>query len=73
MCIGNCKGGFWIFSPKDRWIKAQRAQYNEFVESGLKTRLQWLEQHSQWIKDDKKTKTNKFCARKFFLSKVQGE
>jgi len=36
-----CKGTFWFLSPKDKKIKAQRAQYNEFVESGLETRLQW--------------------------------
>ena len=34
-----CKGGFWFLSPKDEWIKAQIAQYNEFVESGLKLKL----------------------------------
>ena len=36
----NCKDGFWILSPKDRWIKSQRTQYNEFIENGLKTKLQ---------------------------------
>ena len=34
---GHCKGRFWFISPKDEWIKAQRAQYNEFVESKLKS------------------------------------
>ena len=28
---------FWFLNPKDEWIKAQRAQYNEFVESGFKS------------------------------------
>ena len=41
-----CKGRFWILSPKGRWIKGQRAQYNEFIESGLKTELQWIGQRS---------------------------
>ena len=36
----NCKGKFWILSPKDKRIKTQRAQYKKFVESGLKTRSQ---------------------------------
>ena len=38
----NCKDGFWILSPKDRWIKSQITQYNEFIENGLKTKLQWF-------------------------------
>ena len=33
-------------SPKDKKIKAQRAQHNEFVESGLETILQWVGQQS---------------------------
>ena len=33
----KCKGRFLFLNPKDEWIKAQRAQYNEFVESGLKS------------------------------------
>ena len=28
--------GFWLLSPNDEWVKAQRAPRNEFVESGLK-------------------------------------
>ena len=34
------------FGPKaqTRWTKAQRAQNNEFVESGLETELQWVGQ-----------------------------
>ena len=33
-------GKFWILNQKGKRIKAQRAQYKEFVESGLKTRFQ---------------------------------
>ena len=33
-------------------IKAQRVQYNEFVESELKTRFQWIGQCSQWVKNE---------------------
>ena len=29
--------GFWLLSPNDEWVKAQRAPHNEFVESGLKS------------------------------------
>ena len=54
----NCKGGFWILSPKGKWIKAQRVQYNEFIESGLKTRFQLIRQRSQWTKDGEKAKKN---------------
>ena len=32
----KCKGAAWILSPRSSWIRAQRAQHNEFVESGLK-------------------------------------
>ena len=49
-----------VLSPKDEWIKAQRVRYNEFVESEFKVRFQWIMQHTQWIKDTKKTKKNKF-------------
>ena len=37
------------FGPKAqmRWTKAQRAQNNEFVESGLETELQWVGQQLQ--------------------------
>ena len=34
-----CKDRVWCPSPKSRWTKAQKAQYNEFIESGLETRL----------------------------------
>ena len=42
----SCKGTFWILSPKDKRIKAQRAQHNKFVESELETRFQWDVQQS---------------------------
>ena len=63
------KGGFWILSPKVRWIKTQIVQYNEFVENRLKTRLQWIGQRSQWTKDiekARKTMKNKFVKRNSF-------
>ena len=34
-----CKDRVWCPNPKSRWTKVQRAQYNEFIESGLETRL----------------------------------
>ena len=42
----GCKGTVWILSSKDKGIKAQRTQHNEFVKSGLETRLQWVKQQS---------------------------
>ena len=39
VCVCVCKGSFWILDPKGKRIKAQRAQFKEFVESGLKTRF----------------------------------
>ena len=41
-----CKSRFWILSPQDNRIMVQRAQYKEFLESGLKTRFQWVGQRS---------------------------
>jgi len=32
-----CKDWFSFFSLKDEWTQAQRTQYNEFVESELKS------------------------------------
>ena len=51
---------FWILSPKDKRIKVQRTQHNDFVDSELETRLQLVGQQSQWVKDEKKTKINRF-------------
>ena len=60
-----CKSKFWFLSPKGRRTQAQGAQYNEFLESELKTRLQWIGQRSQWTKDGKKARKNRekqvFC------------
>ena len=33
----NCRSRLWFLGLKDEWIKAQRAQYNKFVESMLKS------------------------------------
>jgi len=40
----NCVDTDWTQSPKMKRTKAQRVQNNEFVESGLKTEPQWIEQ-----------------------------
>ena len=72
-CHNYCKGGFWILVPKGKRTKAQRAQYKELVESGLKTKFQWVRQRSKWIKDWSRTRKNRFYTKKFFLGKVQGE
>ena len=37
MCVCVCKDWFLFLSPKDEWAQAQKAQYNKFVESGLKS------------------------------------
>ena len=39
--INRRKGWVWILSPKG--IRTQRVQHNEFVESDLKTKFQWIE------------------------------
>ena len=31
------RGKFWLLSPKDEWVKAQRATHNGFVKSRLKS------------------------------------
>ena len=41
-----CKDTFWFLSPKGKRIQVQRLQHNEFVESGLETKLQWVGQQS---------------------------
>ena len=33
----NCRGGLWFLGLEDEWIKAQKAQYNKFVKSMLKS------------------------------------
>ena len=33
--IGICKDQIWVPSPNDGWTKAQKAQNNKFVASGL--------------------------------------
>ena len=42
--IAICKDPIWTHSPRMRRTKAQRAQNNEFVESGLETEYQWVVQ-----------------------------
>ena len=72
----TCKGTIWILSPKGKRIKGQRAQYNEFVESGLETRFWWTGQCSQWTKDGKKARKDKEkqgFVKKIFLGKIWGE
>ena len=69
-----CNGRFWFLSPKGRRNQAQGAQHNEFLENGLKTKIQWIRQRSQWTKDGKKarkTGKNKSFAKKFLLGKVR--
>ena len=66
-------GLFLDVGSKGKRIKAQKAQYKEFVKGGLKTRFQWIGQRSQWIKDGNKTKKNRFYAKKSFLGKVRRE
>ena len=38
------KDPIWTQNPRMRRTKAQRAQNNEFVESGLETEYQWVVQ-----------------------------
>ena len=45
---------FWILSQKDKRIKVQRTQHNEFVESELETRLQLVGQQSNGLKMKRK-------------------
>ena len=39
-----CKDQIWILSPNDGWTQAQKAQNNEFVESGLENwdKMSWM-------------------------------
>ena len=33
----SCRGRLWFLGPKNKWIKAQRLQYNKFLKNGLKS------------------------------------
>ena len=64
---------FWFLSPKDEWIQAQRARYNEFVESELKSWVS-VDQTTRTVNQrHKKVKENKLHPKKIFLGKIRGE
>ena len=46
----TCNGRFWILSPQGNRIKAQKAQYKEFLESGLKTGFSELDNAHNGLK-----------------------
>ena len=62
-------------SPKVKRIKTWRAQYKEFVESGLKTRFPWIGSRSWWTTYGKKAMKNKekpvFLQRDFSSAKSE--
>ena len=68
-----CKDAIWIPSPNDKRSLAQRAQYNEFVESELKNQvlMSWITVRMD-LKDNK-VKVGQVYLREFVLSTVQGD
>ena len=61
-------------NPKDKRIKAQRAKYKKFVESGLGfNELDNAHNRLKMVRKEGKNKENQVFAKKFFLGKVREE
>ena len=63
----------WVSSPKGRWTQTQKAQNNEFVESGLENqaRMSWMA--NKVGLSDKNIKINGFQLKKVVIGEVQGD
>ena len=59
-----CKDQFWVLIPKDKWTYAQKAQNNEFVDSGLENWVLMNQTISKVFFDDKKMKIGWFNLKK---------
>ena len=69
----NYKDAIWNPSPKDKGTRAQKAQYNESVESGLKNLVLMNQTISKVNSDDKKMKIDWFILNKIVLGIVRGD
>ena len=70
MCVCVCKDQIWIPGPRDGWTQAQKAQNNEFVESGLENQAKMSWTTNKVSSNDKKMKMNKFKLQKIVLGIV---
>ena len=71
--IDYCKDTIWFLSPKSKRIQAQKAQYNEFVESGSENQALM-----SWVTiimdpDHNKVKINQFYLKKVVISTIRGD
>ena len=60
----NCKDQIWLPNPKGGWTQAQKAQYNEFVESELENWDLMNQTITNVDSDDKKIKVDWFDLKK---------
>ena len=65
-----CKNAIWIPSPNDKRSQAQRAQYNEFVESGLENQVLMSLITIRMDLEDNKVKVGWIYLKKFVLSTI---
>ena len=68
-----CKDQIWLPNPKGGWSQDQKAQNNEFVESGLENWVLVNQKTSKVGLDDKRMKIDKFKLKKVLLNTVRGE
>ena len=67
---GTCKDRIWLPSPKDGWIQAQKAQNNEFIESGLENWVKMSWTTNKVGSNDKNRKIDWFRLKKIVLGIV---
>ena len=68
-----CKNAIRILSPNDKRIQAQKAQYNEFVQSGLENQVLMSWMTVTMDPDDNKVKVDWIYLRKIVLDTVRGD
>ena len=73
MQYSKCKVTIWFLNPKGKRIQAQRAQYNEFVESELENQalMSWVTIIMN--QDDKKVKIDWFYLKKIVNGTIRGD
>ena len=67
----QCKDAVWILGPNDERLQAQRAQYNEFVESGLENQVLMSQVTITMDPDDNRVKIDLIYQRKIVLGTVR--
>ena len=67
----SCKDLIWVLRPNDGWTQAQKAQYNEFVDSELENKALMNQIICKVDFDDKKMKIDRFKLKKIILDTVR--